>query len=70
VSASAGHHGTVTRFDREVGLGEVTDEQGTTWLFHCIAIADGSRVIAVGTTVAFDSLPKLGRWEATAIRPV
>ena len=34
--------------------------------FHCIAIADGSRTIAVGTAVKFDLLPKLGRYEATA----
>jgi cold shock CspA family protein len=62
-------HGTVTQFDREAGLGEITDDAGRLWPFHCIAIADGSRDIATDTAVAFDVLPKLGRWEATAIRP-
>jgi hypothetical protein len=61
--------GTVTAFDQQVGLGEVTDTVGTVWPFHCIAIADGSRTIDVGTAVTFASLPKLGRYEATDIRP-
>jgi cold shock CspA family protein len=65
----ASHHGTVSAFDREVGLGEVTDDDGRVWPFHCIAIADGTRDIATSTRVAFELLPKLGRWEATAIRP-
>lgn len=63
------HAGTVTAFDREVGLGEVTDEHATIWPFHCIAIADGTRTIDLGAQVTFDVLPKLGRWEATDIRP-
>jgi hypothetical protein len=62
-------HGTVTEFDREVGLGQVTDDRGRVWPFHCIAIADGTRDIATGTTVVFVALAKLGRWEATDIRP-
>ncbi|MCU1359679.1 MAG: hypothetical protein JWN99_968 [Ilumatobacteraceae bacterium] len=61
--------GTVTDFDQQVGLGTVTDDAGTAWPFHCIAIADGSRTIEIGRTVTFESLPKLGRWEATDIRP-
>ncbi|MGE3586083.1 MAG: cold shock domain-containing protein [Ilumatobacteraceae bacterium] len=62
-------HGTVTQFDRDIGLGLITDDDGRTWPFHCIAIADGSRDIETRARVAFDVLPKLGRWEATAIRP-
>ena len=62
-------HGTVTAFDREVGLGQMIDDRGVVWPFHCIAIADGSRDIAVGTAVTFDPLPKLGRYEATDVRP-
>jgi cold shock CspA family protein len=62
--------GTVTSFDREVGLGEITTPDRTVVPFHCIAIADGSRDIATGTEVRFDLLPKLGRYEATSIQPV
>ena len=64
------HAGIVTAFDRQVGLGHVTDDAGVEWPFHCIAIADGSRDIAVGTAVSFDTLAKLGRYEATDLRPV
>ena len=62
-------HGTVTAFDSDVGLGEVTDDSGVVWPFHCIAISDVSRAIAVGAPVSFEALPKLGRWEATDLRP-
>lgn len=61
--------GTVVRFDREVGLGAVRADDGTEYPFHCIVIADGTRTVEVGAAVAFELLPKLGRWEATAIRP-
>ena len=60
--------GAVSSFDEHVGLGEIIDEHGVRVPFHCIAIADGSRTIEVGAHVEFDSLPKLGRIEATAIR--
>ena len=65
----AEHTGTVTEFDEPVGLGVVTGDDGTPYPFHCTQIADGSRTIAVGTAVRFDLLPKLGRYEATAIEP-
>lgn len=61
--------GTVTTFDSEVGLGEITRDDGTVVPFHCIVIADGSRDIAVGTAVVFELLPKLGRYEAANIAP-
>jgi cold shock CspA family protein len=61
--------GTVEQFDRDVGLGEVRAADGTRYPFHCIVIADGTRTVEVGATVAFELLPKLGRWEATALRP-
>ena len=61
--------GTVTAFDADVGWGELTAADGTVLGFHCIAIADGTRRIDVGAVVAFDLLPKLGRYEATALRP-
>jgi cold shock CspA family protein len=66
---SAAHTGTVTAFDADVGWGEVTATDGTAFGFHCIAIVDGTRHIEVGAVVAFDLLPKLGRYEATALRP-
>lgn len=62
--------GTVTSFDAGVGLGEITDAEGVVVAFHCIAIADGSRLVDIGATVEFDWLAKLGRYEATSIRPI
>jgi cold shock CspA family protein len=59
--------GTVTMFDKEVGLGEVTRDDGWVVPFHCIVIADGSRDIPVGASVEFDLLCKLGRYEADHI---
>ena len=59
--------GTVTAFDEARGLGTITAEDGEAFPFHCTQIADGTRTIAVGQTVRFDVLPKLGRYEATAI---
>lgn len=61
--------GIVEQFDREIGLGEVRAADGTSYPFHCIVIADGTRSVEVGAAVAFELLPKLGRWEATALRP-
>lgn len=61
--------GTVTAFDEHVGLGTVTTAEGVEHLFHCVEIADGTRTIAVGTPVTFGLLPKLGRYEASQLRP-
>ena len=70
MAADRAHTGTVTAFDDERGLGEVTDDEGSAWPFHCTAIADGSRTILVGTAVTFDVVPgRLGRWEAMGLRP-
>lgn len=60
-------HGSVTEFDESRGLGEVTDETGIVFAFHCVEIADGTRSIAVGAPVLFDVAPKLGRYEAVRI---
>ena len=62
-------NGTVTAFDEHVGLGAVTTGEGVEHLFHCVEIVDGSRTIAVGTAVTFELLPKLGRYEASQLRP-
>ena len=57
--------GTVTAFDEDRGLGEITTDGGEVHHFHCTGIADGSRTIEVGTPVRFGIIPgRLGRWEA------
>jgi len=61
--------GTVTSFDKHVGLGEITREDGWVVPFHCIVIADGSRDIPVGSEVEFDLMCKLGRYEADHVVP-
>ncbi len=62
--------GTVTEFDDDAGLGVITaDEDGGAFPFHCTAIADGTRTIAVGTRVQFERQARLGRYEAAAITP-
>jgi CspA family cold shock protein len=60
-------HGHVTEFDEARGLGTITADDGRTYPFHCTQIADGTRDIGTGQAVRFDLLPKLGRYEATAI---
>lgn len=59
--------GTVTAFDKEAGLGEITGDDGRVVPFHCIVIADGTRDIAVGVSVEFDLMAKLGRYEAADV---
>ena len=58
--------GVVASFDEAAGHGVVTTPEGISRFFHCVAIADGSRTIQQGTSVAFAVVPgRLGRWEAT-----
>ncbi len=59
--------GTVTMFDKVVGLGEITRDDGWVVPFHCIVIADGSRDIPIGAEVEFDLMCKLGRYEAANV---
>jgi CspA family cold shock protein len=62
--------GSVATFDEDRGLGTVVTDDGRFLPFHCTAIADGSRTIAVGTRVAFSVVAgHLGRWEATGLLP-
>jgi len=61
--------GVIASFDAAVGLGELRSSDGQLVPFHCIAIADGSRTIEVGTAVSYELLAKLGRYEATIITP-
>lgn len=56
--------GTVTEFDAGKGLGTVASVDGTEFLFHLIEIADGTRTIDVGQSVAFHPLPRFGRIQA------
>ncbi|HEY3702521.1 MAG TPA: cold shock domain-containing protein [Acidimicrobiales bacterium] len=60
--------GSVATFDEERGLGTVVTDDGRFLPFHCTAIADGSRTIAVGARVAFGVVAgHLGRWEASGL---
>lgn len=60
--------GTVESYDADVGLGHVVDESGNRWMFHCTAIADGSRTIEPGSPVRFEvSSGGPGRWEAFVV---
>lgn len=62
--------GTVVEFDAERGFGAVSAEAGEPIFFHCTAIADGTRTIAVGTEVTYEVVAgHLGRWEAKDLRP-
>lgn len=65
------HTGTVNAFDDPVGLGEVRDDSGPSYAFHCTAIADGTRTIEVGTAVRFEvHAGHVGRFEAFAVAPL
>jgi cold shock CspA family protein len=62
--------GLVWEFDEPRGLGVIRHEGGDDVPFHCTAIADGSRTIAVGQPVRFTVVAgRLGRWEADRIVP-
>ena len=63
--------GDVVEFDDPRGLGVVEYGPGRRVGFHCTAITDGSRTIAVGTVVAFVvTAGRLGRLEARYVRPL
>jgi len=64
--------GVVTEFDDAAGLGTITTDDGTAaYRFHCTAITDGTRTIAVDTRVEFELRPaRNGRYEAGAVGPV
>ncbi len=70
----AGHNplvGDVAEFDDPRGVGVIEFGRGHRIDFHCTAITDGSRSIAVGTVVAFEvSAGRLGRLEAHSVRPL
>lgn len=62
--------GVVEGFDDHVGAGTVRDRHdGRTWWFHCTRIADGSRSVAVGTTVRYALRPGPTGIEAVDVGP-
>jgi cold shock protein len=62
--------GAVVQFDDAAGYGSVRIDDGGELFFHCTAIADGTRTIAVGAKVAFEVVPgRRGRWEAAGLKP-
>ena len=70
VPSAGPHHGRVASFDPARGLGEVLDDEGTSFAFHATAITDGSRTIEVGALVAFTVAPgHRGAYEARSLEP-
>ncbi len=63
------HRGTVTEFDAARGLGTVAAGDGSELMFHCVEIADGTRVIELGAEVTFVQMAKFGALEAADLRP-
>lgn len=62
--------GTVIAFDDDKGFGSVRADDGRELFFHCTAIADGTRTIAVGADVRFEVVPgRQGQWEAAGLQP-
>ncbi len=61
--------GTVLEFDEAVGLGLLSDDNGSRWPFHCVSIANGTRVIDVGARVTFRLKFCTVRREAVSIGP-
>jgi cold shock CspA family protein len=63
--------GTVTAFDDVAGWGTVLCDDGRELFFHCVAIAGGSRTIAVGAPVRMLVRPgQRGRLEAWDVEPL
>jgi len=60
--------GLVVEFDSPAGLGYIDSANGNRYLFHCIAIADGSREITVGQKVLFEVVVCFGKSEAWNIQ--
>jgi cold shock CspA family protein len=61
----------VCEFDEARGTGEVEADDGSTFGFHCTAIAGGTRTIDVGTSVVLVvKAGHLGRLEASRLSPL
>lgn len=73
--------GRVTTFDADRGIGVISPDHAVSdgspgenvsvepIMFHCIEIADGTRMIEVGTAVRYRVGLKLGRPEAFGVTP-
>jgi cold shock CspA family protein len=62
--------GVVASYDDRAGYGEILDDDGRRWWFHCTAVADGSRTIIEQSTVCFQlAAGHLGRYEAVDLHP-
>jgi cold shock CspA family protein len=60
--------GVVEGFDDHRGIGAVVTDDGRRFMFHCTAIGDGTRTIAVGAEVDFQVVPAHhGRYEASSL---
>ena len=59
-------NGIVREFDEAKGLGVITTDDGS-FAFHCIEIADGTRMIDAGHAVTFRPLARFGAFQAGAI---
>ncbi len=62
--------GQVAEFDAAKGLGTIVAENGSTYVFHVIEIADGTRDIEIGQPVTFQPLAKFGRFQACRVRKI
>ncbi len=63
--------GRVESFDGERGLGSVMALDGAVFAFYSTAISDGTRQIAVGSTVSFVvAASHGGRFEAVALTAI
>lgn len=63
--------GVIESFDERRGDGRLRDDDGRIFYFHCLSIADGSRVILVGVRVRAErSVGRLGHDEVVAVAPV
>lgn len=60
--------GVVDVFDEERGIGQIVADDGSRVPFHCTAIADGSRRVAVGAAVLF--VPAAGHGGSVEARHV
>lgn len=62
--------GIVTGFDEVKGLGTVTVDTGTAYMFHVTEIVDGTRTVDVGQSVRFQPLAKFGHFQACKVHKV
>jgi cold shock CspA family protein len=64
-------NGVIETFDAPRGVGSVRCEGDESLFFHCTAIADGTRLIEVGTKVMCTRRPgQRGEYEAVLIRKI